>query len=81
MALPPHLKDMAARVSNWGRWGDDDQREDDSSSETDGIGGKCIHSAFDENNIVVRKHLESTTVATVDDWERHPPALTKATNW
>ena len=26
MALPPHLKDMAARVSNWGRWGDDDQR-------------------------------------------------------
>ncbi len=26
MALPPHLKDLAARVSNWGRWGDDDQR-------------------------------------------------------
>ena len=26
MALPPHLKDMAARVSNWGRWGPDDRR-------------------------------------------------------
>lgn len=26
MALPPHLKDLAARVSNWGRWGEDDQR-------------------------------------------------------
>jgi kynurenine formamidase len=26
MALPPHLKDLAARVSNTGRWGDDDQR-------------------------------------------------------
>ena len=24
--LPPHLKDLAARVSNWGRWGDDDER-------------------------------------------------------
>jgi kynurenine formamidase len=26
MALPPHLKELAARVSNAGRWGDDDQR-------------------------------------------------------
>lgn len=26
MALPPQLKDLAARVSNWGRWGPDDQR-------------------------------------------------------
>ena len=26
MPLPPHLKDLAARVSNWGRWGDDDER-------------------------------------------------------
>ncbi|HEV7762146.1 MAG TPA: hypothetical protein VGO78_24220, partial [Acidimicrobiales bacterium] len=26
MALPPHLQDLAARVSNTGRWGDDDQR-------------------------------------------------------
>jgi kynurenine formamidase len=26
MALPAHLKDLAARVSNTGRWGDDDQR-------------------------------------------------------
>ncbi len=26
MALPPESKDLAARVSNWGRWGDDDRR-------------------------------------------------------
>ncbi len=26
MALPPPIKDLAARVSNWGRWGGDDQR-------------------------------------------------------
>lgn len=26
MALSPHLKDLAARVSNWGRWGDGDER-------------------------------------------------------
>ena len=26
MALPDHLKELAARVSNWGRWGPDDQR-------------------------------------------------------
>jgi kynurenine formamidase len=26
MALPEELKELAARVSNWGRWGDDDQR-------------------------------------------------------
>ena len=26
MPLPPELKDLAARVSNWGRWGADDQR-------------------------------------------------------
>jgi kynurenine formamidase len=26
MALPEHLQAMAARVSNWGRWGPDDQR-------------------------------------------------------
>jgi kynurenine formamidase len=26
MPLPPELKDLAARVSNWGRWGPDDQR-------------------------------------------------------
>ena len=26
MPLPPELKALAARVSNWGRWGDDDQR-------------------------------------------------------
>ena len=26
MALPPHLKELAARVSNWGRWGADDRR-------------------------------------------------------
>jgi kynurenine formamidase len=26
MALPPELKELAARVSNWGRWGEDDQR-------------------------------------------------------
>jgi kynurenine formamidase len=26
MALPPHLKELAARVSNRGRWGEDDQR-------------------------------------------------------
>jgi kynurenine formamidase len=26
MALPPHLQELAARVSNTGRWGDDDQR-------------------------------------------------------
>src|SRR4029079_16174253 len=26
MPLTPELKDLAARVSNWGRWGPDDQR-------------------------------------------------------
>lgn len=26
MSLPPHLRDLAARVSNWGRWGPDDER-------------------------------------------------------
>jgi kynurenine formamidase len=26
MALPQHLKDLAAEVSNWGRWGADDRR-------------------------------------------------------
>jgi kynurenine formamidase len=26
MPLPPELKALAAKVSNWGRWGDDDQR-------------------------------------------------------
>ena len=26
MPLPAELKELAARVSNWGRWGDDDQR-------------------------------------------------------
>ncbi len=26
MPLTPELKDLAARVSNWGRWGEDDQR-------------------------------------------------------
>ena len=26
MALPQHLKDLAAQVSNWGRWGADDRR-------------------------------------------------------
>jgi kynurenine formamidase len=26
MPLPDELKDLAKRVSNWGRWGDDDQR-------------------------------------------------------
>lgn len=26
MALPPHLQEMARRVSNWGRWGPDDRR-------------------------------------------------------
>lgn len=26
MALPPHLKELAAQVSNWGRWGADDRR-------------------------------------------------------
>ncbi len=26
MPLTPELKDLAARVSNWGRWGADDQR-------------------------------------------------------
>ena len=26
MALPAHLKELAARVSNWGRWGADDRR-------------------------------------------------------
>ena len=26
MALPKHLQDLAQRVSNWGRWGPDDQR-------------------------------------------------------
>ncbi len=26
MALPDHLQQLAARVSNWGRWGPDDQR-------------------------------------------------------
>jgi len=26
MALPPHLQELARRVSNWGRWGDDDRR-------------------------------------------------------
>ncbi len=25
-SLPPHLEEIRARVSNWGRWGDDDQR-------------------------------------------------------
>lgn len=25
MALPDHLQQLAAKVSNWGRWGDDDQ--------------------------------------------------------
>jgi len=24
--LPPHVEEVRARVSNWGRWGDDDQR-------------------------------------------------------
>lgn len=26
MALPPEVKELAARVSNWGRWGPDDRR-------------------------------------------------------
>src|SRR5262249_56735708 len=26
MPLPPELKELAQRLSNWGRWGDDDQR-------------------------------------------------------
>ena len=26
MALPPYLKELAANVSNWGRWGADDRR-------------------------------------------------------
>ena len=26
MALPPELQALAAEVSNWGRWGDDDER-------------------------------------------------------
>jgi kynurenine formamidase len=26
MALPEHLKELAAKVSNWGRWGDRDER-------------------------------------------------------
>ena len=26
MALPQHLQDLAAKVSNWGRWGPDDRR-------------------------------------------------------
>jgi kynurenine formamidase len=26
MPLPPNIKELAAKVSNWGRWGDDDQR-------------------------------------------------------
>ncbi len=26
MALSPHVKDLAAKVSNWGRWGADDRR-------------------------------------------------------
>ncbi len=26
MALPPNLQELAARVSNWGRWGSEDQR-------------------------------------------------------
>ena len=26
MPLPDELKQLAKRVSNWGRWGDDDQR-------------------------------------------------------
>jgi hypothetical protein len=25
MALPPELLDIAKRVNNWGRWGDDDE--------------------------------------------------------
>ncbi|HMJ76833.1 MAG TPA: hypothetical protein VK507_12720, partial [Iamia sp.] len=25
-SLPPHLEEVRARVTNWGRWGDDDQR-------------------------------------------------------
>ncbi|CAB4780746.1 unannotated protein [freshwater metagenome] len=26
MSLPPHLQELSARVSNWGRWGADDRR-------------------------------------------------------
>jgi kynurenine formamidase len=26
MPLPPELKELAAKLSNWGRWGDDDER-------------------------------------------------------
>ena len=26
MPLTPELAELAARVSNWGRWGDDDER-------------------------------------------------------
>ena len=26
MPLPQHLVELAARVSNWGRWGENDQR-------------------------------------------------------
>jgi kynurenine formamidase len=26
VSLPPHLRELAGRVSNWGRWGPDDQR-------------------------------------------------------
>src|SRR5690242_1397324 len=26
MALPEQLQELARRVSNWGRWGDDDER-------------------------------------------------------
>jgi hypothetical protein len=26
MTMPNYLRDMAARVSNWGRWGADDRR-------------------------------------------------------
>ncbi len=25
MAMPPEVKELAAKVRNWGRWGDDDE--------------------------------------------------------
>jgi kynurenine formamidase len=42
--LPPELRELSARVSNWGRWGDDDQRGTLNLADADAVqrGAACV---------------------------------------
>ncbi|MCU1450370.1 MAG: putative cyclase, partial [Acidimicrobiales bacterium] len=44
MALPPEFTELARRVSNWGRWGDDDERGTLNLIDPDAIrrGAACV---------------------------------------